>query len=166
MELVSISDNSKYFLFCDTFLQTFSVWKHTDKSYEMVRNYLFTSTPKKKLGQVEQFKSYLTSKRNIINTKDYNTKSKPAVSKEKNYPEYEFPPQDLPEKSKKRYIKKFLRIVPLTSGVKMIPNKQTNSLANHQIGNLLTGNKTKFIAKDVHLDKKEEFFFHMTFQKP
>jgi hypothetical protein len=65
----------------------------------------------------------LTSKRNIINTKDYNTKSKPAVSKEKNYPEYEFPPQDLPEKSKKRYIKKFLRIVPLTSGVKMIPNK-------------------------------------------
>jgi hypothetical protein len=33
MELVCISDNSKYFLFCDNFLQTFSVWKHTDMSH-------------------------------------------------------------------------------------------------------------------------------------
>lgn len=62
---------------------------------------------------------------------DYNKVSRPKERKEKNYPEHEYPPQDLPPKSKKRYIKKFLRIVSLAQGVKFTRNLETNSLANH-----------------------------------
>ena len=43
MELVSISDSSKYFLFCDNFLQTFSVWRHSDMSHQIVEKYLENS---------------------------------------------------------------------------------------------------------------------------
>ena len=96
---------------------------------------------------------------------EYNQVSRPKQHKLKNYPEYKYPPQNLPPKSKKRYIKKFLRIVSLDHGVKLTKNLDTNSLANHQMHNLLNSNKTKFIAKNVHLHKGDEFCFTLNFKK-
>ena len=58
MDLVCISDNSKYFLFCDNLLQTFSVWYHSDKSYEKVRDYLISASKHIKSNNESQEKKF------------------------------------------------------------------------------------------------------------
>lgn len=85
MELVCISDNSKYFLFCDNFLQTFSVWKHTDMSHEMVKRYLENASSNRpiKIDKVGKSNSSALSRmKNNQHIKDYNTASKPKAEKE------------------------------------------------------------------------------------
>ena len=61
-------------------------------------------------------------------------------------------------KSQERYIKKFLRVVPLNqlSKVQMKLSRDPNSLANHGCENLLNGFKTKFIANDLSMKKEIE----------
>ena len=71
-------------------------------------------------------------------------------------------------KSQERYIKKFLRVVPLNqlSKVQMKLSRDPNSLANHGRENLLNGFKTKFIASDLSMKKGEEFYISFTFTTP
>ena len=115
----------------------------------MVEKYLkkaYENLDQKLTNTASLMSSGTSFRKNSDKTDDYNKQSEPKKHKLKNYPEKDNPPEKLPVKSRNRYIKRFLRIVQLTHGCKISPSHVTNSLANHQLPNILNGNKTKFIA--------------------